>query len=75
MMYPLSIEVGEGENPVELGATTVPKSNGRAGRSEIQAVRATRLSWQKGENQGFPPSPFDNVPTDHILKLKLVKIQ
>ena len=58
-MPPVSVEVGEGENPVELGATSNPKSSSaRARRSEIQAGRATRLSWQKGENQASPLPPY-----------------
>ena len=55
----MSIEVGEGENPAELGATSDPKSSvGRCNGSKIQAARATRLSWVKGENQVFPLPPY-----------------
>ena len=55
----MSIEVGEGENPVESGAMSDPKSSvGRCNGSKIQAARATRLSWVKGENQVFPLPPY-----------------
>ena len=32
--------------------------HGRVGWFEIQARRATRVSWLSGENQAFPPSPY-----------------
>ena len=36
-----------------------PKSSvGRCNGSKIQAARATRLSWVKGENQVFPLPPY-----------------